>query len=55
MEAIDLDRFDQPGYKVYSNLEQLLLNAAEGKDIIAEFDFLCKFYKTDLDAQTYQA
>ena len=35
-EAVDLavnciqDRFQQPGYKVYSNLEQLILKAAEG-------------------------
>lgn len=60
-EAVDLvtncikDRFDQPGYKVYSNLEQLLLKAAEGKDVTAEFDFVCDFYKTDLDPQTLQA
>ena len=37
-EAIDLavesikDRFDQPGYAVYRNLEELLLKGANGKD-----------------------
>ena len=45
-EAIDLavnciqDRFQQPDYKVYSNLEQLILKAAEGEDITAELDFV---------------
>jgi hypothetical protein len=53
-EAIDLivnciqDRFHQPGYKVYSNLEQLLLKASEGKDNAVELDFVCGFYKDDL-------
>ena len=40
---------------MYSNFEQLLLKTAEGKDITAEFDFVCEFYKTDLDPQTLQA
>jgi hypothetical protein len=45
-EALDLavncikDRFDQPGYKVYSNLEQLLLKVIEGADVTTELDFV---------------
>ena len=60
-EAVDLavnciqDRFQQPGYKVYSNLEQLILKAAEGEDITAELDFVCDFYKTDLDKNSLRA
>ena len=60
-EALDLavncirDRFDQPGYKVYSNLEQLLLKAIEGKDVTTELDFICEFYKDDLDSKVLEA
>ena len=47
-EAIDLsvncitDRFQQPGYIIYSNLEQILLKAANGNDFAREFDTVCK-------------
>ena len=50
-EAIDLIvncikmRFQQPGYKVHSHLEQLLLKASENKHIKNELEFVCKFYK----------
>ena len=40
---------------MYSTLEQLLLKTAEGKDITADFDFVCEFYKTNLDPQTLRA
>ena len=59
-EALDLavncikDRFDQPGYKVYSNLEQLLLKTIEGEDITAELEFVCDFYKDDLNDNLLQ-
>ena len=48
-EAIDLvvncikDRFEQPGYEVYRNLEQLLLKACQKEDTTSEFDFVCSF------------
>lgn len=57
LEAIDLvvhcikNRFEQPGYAVYRNLEQLLLKASEMADTNSEFDFVCslicsqKFFK----------
>lgn len=60
-EAIDLiincikDRFQQPGYIVYSHLEQLLLKAAENKDIKEELEFVCKFYEDDLDQENLKA
>ena len=54
-EALDLvifsiqERFDQPGYVVYSNLEELLLKAANCKDYSSELDYVTKFYGSDFD------
>ena len=56
-EAIDLavnciqNRFQQPGYQVYQNLEQLLLKASKGLDIKLEFDFVTSFYGKDLQPE----
>ena len=53
-EAIDhaiqaiQDRFDQPGYAIYQNLEQLTLKACTGKPYDAKLQFVCDFYKEDL-------
>lgn len=50
-EAIDnvigglKDRFEQPGYATYSQLEQLLIKASQGDDFSHELDFCCNFYK----------
>ena len=50
-EAIDnvigglKDRFEQPGYTTYSQREQLLIKASQGKDFSQEVDFCCDFYK----------
>lgn len=60
-EAIDLvvncikDRFHQPGYEVYSKLEQLLVKACQSEDITEEVDFICEFYKDDLHPTTLKA
>ena len=60
-EAIDLvvncirERFDQPRYRVYRNLEQLLLKAAEKEDVTAEFDDVCSFYKDDFHPENLRA
>ena len=60
-EALDLvieaitKRFDQPGYKVYRNLEDLILKACRGQEYTEELDFVCSFYKSDLDRQQLQA
>ena len=43
------NRFHQPGYKMYCKLEELLINASTGKDITAPFEFVCSFYKDDLE------
>lgn len=54
-EAFDLivgcikDRFDQPGYKVYSKLEKLLLNAANKHTFDSEFDEITSLYGSDFN------
>lgn len=54
-EAIDLivrcikDRFNQPGFQVYSKLEKLLLNAANKRSIDSEFDEIIKLYGSDFN------
>ena len=56
-EAIDIivsclkDRFDQPGYQIYSNLEQLLSKACQGKEYDEELHFVCDYYKEDLQQE----
>ena len=60
-EAIDLvvncitDRFQQPGYNVYRNLEQLLLKACQKEDITSEIDYVCSFYKDDFQPELLRA
>ena len=54
-EALDLivscikARYDQPGYKLYSNLEALLVKAAKKEKYNEEFQFVIEFYKDDFD------
>ena len=54
-EALDLaiagikDRFDQPGYEIYRNLEELLLKSANRKDYSTELKEVVKQYKNDFD------
>ena len=43
------DRFDQPGYRMYRNLECLLVNAANGKEFEHFFESVTSFYKKDFD------
>lgn len=45
--AID-ERFDQPGYGTYRNLEELLLKAANGDDYSAELKEVTTFCGSDL-------
>ena len=42
------DRFNQPGYRVLKNLENLLLKAVRNEDYTSELDFVLDFYKDDL-------
>lgn len=52
-EALDLvisgiqDRFNQPGYILYQNLEELLVKAANKKDYSAELQHVLSFYGDD--------
>jgi len=54
-EALDLaissiqDRFDQPGYAMYKNLECLLLKAANQADYSAELQEVVSFYGDDIN------
>ena len=60
-EALDLittsitERFDQPGYKVYRNLETLVLKVRKGEEYDEHFDFVCEFYGEDLDKNLLKA
>lgn len=49
------DRFDQPGYKLYSNLEQLLVMASHQKDIDEPLKFVCDHYHDDFNPDLLQA
>ena len=48
------DRFRQPGYRLYSNLEQLLLKAVCKESYSSEFDFVTKFYGPDLNVHALE-
>ena len=54
-EALDLtvssiqERFNQPGYAIYSNLESLLLKAAKQEDYSCELKEVLSFYKGDFN------
>ncbi len=55
-EALDLiiacvsDRFDQPGYKTYSNVQNLLLKAAKSEDYSEELQFVQSFCGSDFNS-----
>ena len=42
-------RFDQPGSEIYDQVEQMLVNAANGKPFEKNLDDIVDFYKDDLD------
>jgi len=60
-EAIDLimssikERFEQHGYEIYSNLEQLILKSCRGEEATYEFEFICQFYQGDIDSEVLKA
>ena len=47
-------RFDQPGYHMYSNLEQLLIKAAMKENFELHFKAVCDFYKNDIKPDILQ-
>ena len=42
-------RFDQPGYKIYDQVEQMLVKAADRKPFEKNLNDVVAFYKDDLD------
>lgn len=59
-EALDLaisaieDRFDQPHFRIYRHLEDILLRTVRGESAQEEYEFVCQFYKGDFDKQQLQ-
>ena len=45
-------RFDQPGYRVYRTIQDLVLKAAQGDDYVEELDAVVKVYGNDLTSQS---
>ena len=60
-EALDLiimsitERFDQPGYALYSNLEQLLLKSVKHEDYEEELKSVSELYQSDLHIEDLNA
>ena len=60
-EVLDLvttgitERFDQPGYEIYQNVEELILKACQGKQCEEELDFVCTHYKDDVNKYQLQS
>lgn len=56
-EALDVlitcidERFNQPGYKIYRNLQELLLKCVKGQSYEEELQFVCQFYHNDLELE----
>jgi hypothetical protein len=59
-EVIDLavnsitSRFDQSDFRIYSNIEELLIKAASGENYETEFSIVCEFYD-DLDRKELES
>ena len=49
------NRFDQPGYRMYKNLESTLVGAANGQVFDECFDSIVTFYKDDFDPSALSA
>ena len=49
------DRFNQPGYCMYRNLEELLVHAANQKDYSRQLDEVVSFYTDDVQPQLLRA
>ena len=60
-EALDLvttaitERFNQPGYKVYQNLEALVSKVRKGEEHDEHLDYVCEFYVDDFDKNLLKA
>ena len=45
------DRFDQPGYRVYQNLQEMIIKACHGEEFVRELDAVMETYGDDLSRQ----
>ena len=60
-EALDLivsfltDRFDQPGYRIYRNLQILLFKALNKEEYEEALEVVCDFYQDDFDKNCLRA
>lgn len=54
IQAID-DRFNQPGYKAYSSLQNVLLKAVNGGDVSEELKAVLDAYGTDFHASNLKS
>ena len=43
-----MTNFNQQSYRIYHQLEELLLKASNQEDFNSELEFVCSFYKGDL-------
>ena len=54
-EALDVivscidDRFDQPGYRIYTSLQSLLSKACKQENFASDLDTICEFYRDNFD------
>lgn len=48
------DRFDQPGYRIYKNLHDLLLKTVNKEDYEVELSTVVEFYGSDFDGPLLQ-
>ena len=49
------DQFNQPGYNIYCNLEELLIKASMREDFKDPFQTVCDFYKDDFNRDLLEA
>ena len=49
------NQFDQPGFKVYFGLEQLLFKACKGEDYQLELSAACEFNGEELSRQSLES
>ena len=49
------DRFDQPDFKLYSHMQNLLLKSGNSQKYLQEYNIICEIYKYDLDVFSLQA
>ena len=45
------NHFNQPGYKIYQNLQELIIKACLGQDFTSELDLVTEIYRDNLSHQ----